>query len=311
MQYKLDAGIELGLFDNRVSMEFDVYRKKTVDMLLAAPLPTTSGYSSITRNIGSMENRGIEFAINTTNIKTADFSWSSQFNISVNKNRVLALTGGSDIYSGSTVIRVGESVGSFFGRVHLGTWSTQEKDLAAVYKARPGDVKYLDLNNDKQINDNDRTIIGNGVPKYVLGLNQTFRYKNFDLNILFRGKFGFDILNLQEVFFGNRKYLPNNIYNSTFTRHAALNDNPQYSDYYLEKGDFLKLDNVTLGYNFPAKGKYLRNLRAFVSGRNLLTITGYDGLDPELQDTGFETGVDARGFYPRTRSWTVGLNVGF
>ena len=162
-----------------------------------------------------------------------------------------------------------------------------------------------------QITEQDWGVIGNGVPKYVLGLAQTFRYKGFDLNVILRGKFAFDILNLPEVFYGNRSYLPNNIYNSTFDRHAQLNDAPQYSSYYIERGDFVRLDNLTLGYNFKTKNTYLRNLRLYVSGRNLMTITGYKGLDPEIRDIGFEAGVDARGFYPRTQSWTFGLNMGF
>lgn len=113
------------------------------------------------------------------------------------------------------------------------------------------------------------------------------------------------------MFFGNQKWLPNNVLKSAFTKHSAIKDDPQYSDYYLENGNFVKLDNITLGYNFKFKTNYVRNLYVYVTGRNIATITGYSGLDPELQDTGFDAGIDSRGFYPRTRSWTLGLNVGF
>ena len=157
----------------------------------------------------------------------------------------------------------------------------------------------------------DLTVIGNGVPKYMASWNNTLTYKNFDLTVFFRGKFGFDILNTKDLYFGNKRWLPNNLLKSAITKNAELDDDPQYSDYYIEKGDFVKLDNVTLGYNFNLNSSYVKNLRIYASGRNLLTFTGYSGLDPELQDAGFETGVDGRGFYPRTKSFTVGLNVGF
>ena len=105
--------------------------------------------------------------------------------------------------------------------------------------------------------------------------------------------------------------MPNNLLRSAITKHTALNDAPQYSDYYLEKGDFVKLDNLTLAYNVKLNTPYVRNLRVYATGRNILTFTKYSGLDPELQDTGLTTGIDSRGFYPRTRSFALGLNLGF
>ncbi|MBC7922894.1 MAG: TonB-dependent receptor, partial [Ferruginibacter sp.] len=145
---QVDAGIELGLFQNRVSLEVDIYRKLTTDMLLSAPVPSSSGFTTVSKNIGSMENRGVEVGLNTANINAGDFSWNTTFNISVNKNKVLALTGGADIFSGRGIIREGEPVGSFFGYVHLGTWGTAEESEAAKYLKKPGDIKYQDTNND-------------------------------------------------------------------------------------------------------------------------------------------------------------------
>jgi len=118
-------------------------------------------------------------------------------------------------------------------------------------------------------------------------------------------------LNLQDMYFGNKKWSPNNMLSSAIGKNGKLNDDPQFSDYYLEKGDFVKLDNITLGYNFQLKTKYIRNLRVYASGRNIATITKYSGLDPELEDTALDSGIDGRGFYPRTRSYTIGLNIGF
>src|SRR5690606_28069321 len=158
---QVDVGVELGLFDGRLNFEADVYRKLTSDMLLSAPVPSSSGYSTVTSNIGRMENRGIEYALNSVNITQGDVTWTTGFNISLNKNKVIALTGGADIFSGSTIIREGEPVGSFFGFVHLGTWGTHEEDLAAKYLKKPGDIKYEDVDGNDVINDNDRVIIGN------------------------------------------------------------------------------------------------------------------------------------------------------
>ena len=113
------------------------------------------------------------------------------------------------------------------------------------------------------------------------------------------------------MYFGNKKWLPNNVLSSAFGKHDMINDDPQYSDYYLENGSFVKLDNITLGYNIKTNTPYLRNLYVYLSGRNIATFTGYSGLDPEIQDAGFEPGIDWRGFYPRTKSWSLGVQVGF
>lgn len=310
-------GLDYEVLNHRLSGAIDVYSRQTSDLLYryAAQQPPFVRDNLYT-NVGTIQNHGIEILISGIPVQTKTFQWTvdltanSQFNkLSKLSNELFKATylTFADIPNPGAMgpaIRLDEGgqIGNFYGKRFAG-FSDEGKWL--FYKADGSKAPA------SQINENDRTIIGNGVPKYNIGLNQTFRYKHFDLTMLFRGKFGFDILNLQEIFFANRKYLPNNISNRTFTKHAALNDDPQYSDYYIEKGDFVKLDNLTLGYNFNLRSGYLRNLRLYVSGRNLLTFTGYDGLDPELEDTRFETGVDSRGFYPRTRTWTVGLNVGF
>lgn len=323
---QLDAGMELGLFNNRISLEFDVYRKKTVDMLLAAPLPTTSGYTSITRNIGSMENKGVELSVNTTNIEKEHFSWNTQFNISINRNRVLALTGGSDIYSGATVIRVGEPVGSFFGRVHLGTWSTQEKDQAAVYKARPGDVKYLDLNNDKQINDNDRTIIGKGIPDGFGTFMNTFRYRNWSLTLDLQYMYGNDVMDRSIHSLEDRQGIANS-YRTVLNAWTETNQNTPIAQLrpvpagYTTNNDshkvtdasFIRGRNFLLAYTFPAatvSRMKLNRLRVYASVQNVFVATKYKGYDPEVSNSGspFDQGF-ALYDYPKPRVFMLGLNV--
>ncbi|MDQ4139022.1 MAG: TonB-dependent receptor, partial [Bacteroidota bacterium] len=174
-----DAGVELGLFQNRISLEADFYYRKTTDMLLDAPVPRTSGYASIRKNVGSMENKGIELSLNTVNVNTGDFSWNTTFNISMNRNKVLTLATPADIFgvggpnftNQTSIIRVGEPVGSFWGLNRLGVWSEAEKDEAAKFRSYrngltilPGDIKYQDVNGDYAITDADRMIIGNGTP---------------------------------------------------------------------------------------------------------------------------------------------------
>ncbi|MDN3547293.1 SusC/RagA family TonB-linked outer membrane protein [Mucilaginibacter aquaedulcis] len=310
-------GLDYALLNNRLNGSIDVYSRTTKDLLYnyTAQQPAYV-LGNLYTNVGSLRNHGIEVAINAVPLRIKDFEWRVDLTANTQFNKLLKLS--NDVFKATFLtfsdipnpgamgpaIRLDEGgqVGNFYGKRFAG-FTDDGKWL--FYKADGSKALA------SQMNENDKTIIGNGVPKYVLGLNQTFRYKNFDLNILMRGKFGFDILNLQEIFYGNRKYLPSNIFNSAFTTHGALKDDPQYSDYYIEKGDFVKLDNVTLGYRFKLNSSYIRNMRLFVTGRNLLTVTGYKGLDPELEDTGFNTGVDSRGFYPRTISWTAGFSIGF
>jgi hypothetical protein len=323
---QLDAGMELGLFNNRVSLEFDVYRKKTVDMLLAAPLPTTSGYTSITRNIGSMENKGVELSINTTNIEREHFSWNTQFNISINKNRVLALTGGSDIYSGATVIRVGEPLGAFFGRVNLGTWSTQEKAQAAVYNAFPGDVKYLDRNNDKQLNDNDRTIIGKGIPDGFGTFMNTFRYRNWSLTLDLQYMYGNDVLDRSIHSLEDRQGIANS-YKTVLNAWTETNQNTPIAQvrpvpagydtnndsHKVTDASFIRGRNFLLAYTFPAAAvtrMKLNRLRVYASVQNVFVATKYKGYDPEVSNSGspFDQGFGLYD-YPKPRVFMFGLNV--
>ncbi|ALL06110.1 SusC/RagA family TonB-linked outer membrane protein [Pedobacter sp. PACM 27299] len=310
-------GLDYAILNNRITGTIDVYNRKTKDLLLnyVAQQPSYVR-GDIYTNVGAIQNHGVELLISAVAVKNNNFQWNIDLTANSQFNKLSYLT--NDVFKATSLfyadipnpgamgpaIRIDEGgvIGNFYGKrfagfTEAGAWQFYKKDGSIAEAA--------------QMTEEDKTIIGNGVPKYGLSLNQTFKYKNFDLTVFLRGKFAFDILNLKEIFYGNKSYLPNNVFNSAFGKHSQLKAAPQYSDYYLEKGDFVKLDNVTLGYNFKLDSKYLRRVRVFVSGRNLLTVTGYSGLDPELQDTGFDTGIDSRGFYPRTRSWTAGLSVGF
>ena len=325
--HQIDFGLEVGLFNNRLSFELDLYRRKVNQMLLDAPLPLSSGYSTIYTNIGSMENKGFEFAVNSTNIKTENFSWSTTFNISTNKNKVLALTGGSDIISGNTVIRVGEPVGSFFGRKHLGTWSTGEAEQAKRYGRLPGDVKYLDLNNDGAMNDNDRTIIGRGIPDGFGTLLNTFTYKGLSLTVDLQYMYGNDVLDRSIHSAEDRQGIANS-YKTVLNAWTETNQNTPIAQvrpinaYYDTNNDshkvtdasFIRGRNLLLAYTFPSavvSKLKLDRLRVYGSVQNFFVKTKYSGYDPEVSNSGspFDQGFGLYD-YPKPRVFMVGLNIG-
>ncbi|GGZ30592.1 SusC/RagA family TonB-linked outer membrane protein [Echinicola pacifica] len=312
-----NLGFDFLLFQNKLGGSLDLYSRETVDLLYdySAQQPSFVR-STLLTNVGSLTNKGVELYLTSTIIKNADFSWRMDVTANTQRNNIKSLS--NDIFTVSWIeegglpspgnlgnaIRVeeGGEVGNFYGKRFAGF---TEDGKWQFYKADGSIGGAGDMSSE------DLQVIGNGVPKYMASINNTFTYKNFDLTVFFRGKFGYDILNTKDLYFGNKRWLPNNLLNSAITTHNNLDDDPQYSDYYLEKGSFVKLDNLTLGYNFSLNSEVFRNLRVYATGRNLLTITGYSGLDPELQDVGFNTGIDGRGFYPRTKSFALGLKVGF
>ncbi|WP_154854006.1 SusC/RagA family TonB-linked outer membrane protein [Cyclobacterium xiamenense] len=324
--FQTDVGLELGLFNNRLTFEVDLYRKLTEDMLLNAPVPSSSGYTQVTQNIGSMENKGVEFALNSVNVVNNDFKWDTHFNISVNKNTVLELTGGADIFSGSTIIREGEPVSSFFGFVHQGTWDTDEADLAAQYFKLPGDIKYEDVNGDGAINDNDRVIIGQGIPKGFGTLMNTFQYKNFELMVDLQFMYGNQVLWRSKHSAEDRQGIANSFrtvlnawtpdnQNTNIAElrpltagYNTFNDSDRAQD-----GSFLRGRNLLFAYTFEPEliqRLNLNRLRAFVSVQNFFLNTKFQGYDPEVSTSGspFDQGVDLYA-YPKPRVFMLGVNI--
>lgn len=333
---QINGGLDIGLFNNRITLEADYYYKKTTDMLLAAPVPASSGYTSIVKNIGSMENQGVEFTLNTLNISTANFSWETTFNISINKNKVLELgEGNDDIFPGpdilsasNNIIRVGEPVGSFYGYKRLGTWSTSETEEAAKYGKLPGDLKLWDKNNDGQINDADRLIIGKGIPDGYGTFTNSFRYKNFDLVLELQYMFGNDILDISKHSAEDRTGIANS-YRTILNAWTPENQNTMIAQirptsagyttnidsHFVEDGSFIRGRNLLIGYTFPRhliSRLHLKNLRLYGSVQNFFVLTKYDGYDPEVSDAtqSFSQGITVFG-YPKPCTFTVGLNVNF
>ena len=338
-----DIGLEIGFLKNRINVELDLYYRKTTDMLLAAPVPTSSGYGSIIKNIGSMENKGVEITLNTLNVTTRDFSWTTSFNISMNKNKVLSLATPAPIFGGNPgfvnntgVIMVGQPVGSFWGLVRLGVWTTAEATEAAKFSSYrggkpilPGDLKYKDLNGDYAINDADRTIIGNGNPDAWGGFFNNFRYKNFEAVIELQYSIGNDVLNHTKHSGEDRVSIANSFKTvldaydltkggSQNTMVAAIRDTragyvTNVDSRWLEDGSFIRGKNLLIAYNFPtsvAQKIHLSRLRVYASVQNFFLSTKYSGNDPEVTTYGNAFAQGQTFFdYPKPTIFMIGLNV--
>lgn len=332
---QLDVGVDLGLFDDRVEVTADYFIRNTRDLLLGAPVPNTSGYSSMTRNIGSIRNSGIELAVNTLNLQTNDFSWSTSFNLTHIRNEVTALgVNNEDIFPGpwflnqTNVLRVGEPVGSFWGLIREGTWGTDEAEEAARYGRLPGDLKFRDLNNDGAINENDYTIIGNGTPDVFGTLYNAITYKNFDFSLELQYMLGHDVYQLTEHSSLDRTGIANS-YSDVLNAWTPENQNTMLAQwrptsagydsfldsYKVKDGSFLRGKNIVIGYTFPAsiaQRAGVSNARIYVASQNFFILTKYEGYDPETTTYGnaFSQGIQFHD-YPKARTFQMGVNLTF
>lgn len=344
-----DVGVELGMFGGKISLELDLYYRKTTDMLLDAPVPRTSGYATIRKNIGSMENKGLEAQLSTTNFDSENFSWRTSFNISLNKNKVLSLATPADIFgiggpnftNPTNIIRIGEAAGSFWGLTRLGVWSEAERAEAAKFVSYrngntilPGDIKYLDVNGDYAINDADRSIIGNGSPDAWGALSNNFRYKNLDLTVELQYSVGADVMDMTTHSSEDRVSLANS-YATVLNAWTPQNQNTQIAEirdtragyvtnvdtHWIKDGSFIRGRNILLGYTFAnsiVQKMKLSRLRVYVSAQNLFLITSKELQgDPETTPTGGYANdgnnVFSQGMnwhsYPKPTIFMLGLNV--
>ncbi|GFZ39519.1 SusC/RagA family TonB-linked outer membrane protein [Bacteroides nordii] len=335
-----NVGVDIGFLKNRIVANLDFYVKNTRDMLTKKPVPQTSGTSLEQAdwppvNIGKVLNRGFEFTINTKNF-VGEFKWETNFNMSFNHNEVVSI-GGPEILNGVSLIREGQPINSFYGYKLGGVYQTLDEvftgpvmENRAADKAShnpykntsPGDMWFVDMDGNGEINDLDRTVIGNPSPDCIFGFNNTFSYKNFDLSIFFQGALGNQVWNGVRASHESM----NSTYNqlaSTLERwtgegtsssmpraiYADPNNNSRASTRWLENGSYAKLKNLTFGYTLPENWTdraKVKALRLYVSFDNLCTITNYSGLDPEVGLSGLDYGV-----YPSARTYMFGVSVKF
>lgn len=340
-----DVGLDMGFLDSRIRVSLDAYYKKTFDLLLRKSLPIYSGFTSGLTNVGSIENKGFEFTINSRNLVNT-LRWETSLNLSINRNKILALADGKDIYLTSSkpigtvseeqfaVLRVGKPLGSLFGYVYDGVIQANE-NYAPQPNAKPGDPKFKDISGpngtpDGKIDNFDRTIIGSANPDFIFGLTNSFTYKNFDLNIFIYGSVGNDLLNMTRMNLewkrttdALNRWTPKNT-NTDIPRNGFFFS--KYGGYinshFIEDASFARLRTITLGYTYPSRVKFFQSVRVYASAENLLTLTKYTGWDPEVDTKGYESnatggqtanagaGMDFNS-YPSMRSFTIGLNIKF
>lgn len=327
-----NIGLDFGILEGRGNLTIEYFNKKTTDLLLATPVPGTFGGGSIDQNVGEVTNNGIDFNLGYAIINTTNFDWDANFNASYVKNEVTQLYNDLEQIQGFytspggqsrvlNIIELGQPLGQFQGSTFLGTWKTAEAATAAEFGAQPGDPKYL--------RDADGEIvfgsIGNGTPEFVWGFNNSFTYKNFDLNIFFQGMHGFDVYNIQQAMItggagDSRSFMAADQINQwTPQNETDIPATVQFynSSRYIEKGDFIRLTNLNLGYNFGSIGNTDMNLKVYASGQNLLLITDYTGYDPELSSRKGGQGTEDVapginiGAYPNPRTFTFGVKLGF
>lgn len=322
-----NIGLDWVSWEGRLSGSIDWYNRLVDGLIYDYAVPTPPNlYNTTTANGGKMRNKGLEILVNVIPVQTKDFEWSTTGTFSFNSNKLESLSGsvfkteydyfntGTVEYSGQVAdshrVQVGESIGNFYGFKVVDV----DEEGRWIYEDRNGNlVNYKDFTHAPE----DKHIIGNGLPKYYAGWNNNFRYKNFDLSITMRGAFGFQIINGARMNYENVKNARmenrlKSVNDLVFGKHTLSPEvEPEFNSYYVEDGDYWKIDNITLGYSFGNIGKYIKSLRIYGSVLNALTITGYKGIDPEVSTDGLTPGYDTRDRYPSVRSFTLGVNVKF
>ncbi|WNJ19135.1 TonB-dependent receptor [Pontibacter sp. G13] len=322
-----NVGLDFSFANGRVSGSFDFYDRMTEDLLLSYNVPSPSVFRTVTDNVGSMRNRGVEAALNLVLVNTGDFMFELGTNGAYNQNEVLSLS--NNIFNIEDYnIQYGELFGAgFVGdnifRIEEGQPIHNVYGLEWAGFAEDGTELFLDsLGNavplgDVNANGNPEKYFGSAVPTFTFSVTPSFRYKNFDMSIFLRGATGFNVVNNTFLQYASLSQIEagNNVLSAALDNtEESISNVPEFSSRYVERGDFLRLDNLVLGYNFNTQAiKWVDNLRVYVSARNLALLTNYSGLDPEVFSTAKGSSVDVYGIdyltYPRARNITFGVNV--
>lgn len=325
-KHETDIGFDYAMFKGLISGSFDIYKRRVSGLLYNYNVPSPPNlYPSTMANVGKMDNKGLEASLSISPIRKGDFKWTTTFSFSTNSNKLVSLS--NDLYkvtvpyfnTGNTqdpiqtftsIVQVGHNIGDFYGYKVVGVsddgyWKYQQPDGKVV--------PYNEFNHSFK----DKQVLGNGLPKYYGGWNNNISYKNWDFGVTMRGAFGYQILNFQRMYYENPGIINYNrlktAYNKVFGT-AVLNKNVplEFNSYYVENGDFWKVDNINLGYTFRnLKAKYVRNLHVGLSTLNTFLITGYKGIDPEVDVSGLAPGLDQRDTYPTQRTFTLNVSASF
>ena len=324
---QLDAGIDLSFFNGRIEFMADYYHKITTDLLYELQLPSNSGYEKTMTNLGKIRNQGLEMSLNTRNIQSRDFLWTTSWNYTMNRSMVLDIND-NIIGKWGGRIEEGHPLNALYGYVRLGTWGTDEAEEAAKYNKKPGDIKYWDKNGNGMKDGEDQDYIGNGAPKFEMNMTNTFSWKGFTFMFDLQWVYGNKLINFTRQLMGNRVTFSNAYADIPVNAWTPENQNTMVPSLRLpgdgyendvdswscEPGSFLRLRNIGLKYDFSSRmlsAAHIKSLSLGFNVENAFLITNYSGSDPEVTsyDAVFEQGVD---FYtypkPRTYSFTLGIN---
>jgi len=310
-----NVGVDFSFANARVNGTIEYYNKVTEDLLYSYPVPVPPYmYSSMVANVGSMSNKGIELTLTGDIIRKSDLRWTVSINAAHNENEVVSLSNDefttSEIKTGSAWVRGGSSntthiikegyqVGQFYGPECTGIDDNGLYILNDMVDGIPGFTVA------------DYTFIGKAQPKLTYGIANNITYKNWDLNFFIRGVYGNDVLNFSKMSYANLQWLPGaNVLHAALT--MGLKQSPFFNSYYIEKGSFARLDNLTLSYSIlPTDMLGISRIRIYGTTHNLFTITKYKGVDPEVPMDGLDPGVEGRQYYPKTTTYMLGINVTF
>jgi TonB-dependent starch-binding outer membrane protein SusC len=331
-----NVGFDVSILKDRLNLSADYFMKETKDLLFGVTVPAYNGGGSVNRNIGTMENKGFEVVVSGVPVSTKDFKWDASFNFTAIKNKLTSLGQDTFLLGGNYApgltqespfcLKVDESMGSFWGYEWLGIYTSAEATVAALYGFKPGDNKYMDWNNDTIIDSKDKHVIGSALPKFVWGFNNTFTYKNLELNIVLLGQKGNKMLNtvyacssiiLSDATTishsdGLNYWRPDNE-NAAFANPTnSTNKNEIISTQFLQDASFTKVKNVALSYNIGKNILKIADLKLTISAQNLLTFTKYKGFDPETSTSSndLDGAIDV-GAYPSARTFTLGIQARF